>query len=267
MLERLQNHRARALASDEALAVEVERTGSAQGVFFTRKSAEVREARDADGVHAFLRAARKRHVGVAVADVAHGLPDAVGARRARGDDVDALAFHAVANRQVACGDIADHRGYEQRAHTLRALLEQRLEPALELVDAADAAAEDDRHARRVLVLHGKARLRDRLVRGDDRVLHEALEAARLLLREAVLGGIEAADLASIVDLVVGRVEALDGADAAFAAHDRLPQRLHADTRGRDRAHAGNHDAVRSVGSLGVHGCLAHSAIPPSMQIT
>ena len=267
MLERLQNHRARALASDEALAVEVERTGSAQGVFFTRKSAEVREARDADGVHAFLRAARKRHVGVAVADVAHGLPDAVGARRARGDDVDALAFHAVANRQVACGDIADHRGYEQRAHTLRALLEQRLEPALELVDAADAAAEDDRHARRVLVLHGKARLRDRFVGGDDRVLHEALEAARLLLREAVLGGIEAADFASIVDLVVGCVEALDGADAAFTAHDRLPQRLHTDARGRDCAHAGNHDTVRSVGSLGVHGCLAHSAIPPSMQIT
>ena len=267
MLERLQDNRTRALAGDEALAVEVERTGCAKGVLLARKGAEIREARDADGVHAFLRTTRKRHVGVAVADVAHGLPDAVGARRARGDDVDALAFHAVANRQVACGDIADHRGYEQRAHTLRALLEQGLEPALELVDAADAAAEDDRHARRVLVLHGKARLRDRLVRGDDRVLHEALEAARLLLREAVLGGIEAADLASIVDLVVGRVEALDGADAAFAAHDRLPQRLHADTRGRDRAHAGNHDAVRSVGSLGVHGCLAHSAIPPSMQIT
>ena len=47
MLERLQDNRARALASDEALAVEVERTGGAQGVLLTRKSAEVREARDA----------------------------------------------------------------------------------------------------------------------------------------------------------------------------------------------------------------------------
>ena len=117
------------------------------------------------------------------------------------------------------------------------------------------------------MLHIDAGLRHSLIGSQHGVLDERSEAARLLLREAVLGGIEAADFASIVDLVVGRIEALDGADAAFAAHDRLPQRLHADACGRNRAHAGNHDAVRSVGSLGVHGCLAHSAIPPSMQIT
>ena len=267
MLKRLEDHRSGALARNEPAAIEVERARRARRVLLAGKRAQVGETGDADGVHAFLGAARKRHVGIAVTDVAHSLADAVGARSARGDDVHALALHAVADGEVARGDVADHRGHEQRVHALGALLEQRLKAAFEFIDTADAAAEHHGHARGVLVVHGKPRLGDCLVGGDDGVLHEALEPAALLLREAVLGGVEARDLAGVVHLVIARVEALDGADAAFAAHDGAPKGLHPHAGRRDRAHAGDDDTMRPVGSARGRIRFTHSAIPPSMQIT
>ena len=281
MLERLQHDRARALAGDEAAAAHVERQRGALRILGLGERAQVGEARDADRGDALLGAARERDVGVAVADVAQRGADAVGAGRARGHDVEALAFHAVTDRQRAGSDVADHRRDEQRVHALGALLDQRGEAALQLVDAADARAEHHGDARGILQLHVEAGHLEGLVGRHDGVLDEALEAARLLLAQPVLGGIEIANLAGDVHLVLVRVEALDRIDAAFLAVDGIPQRLDAHAGGRDGAHAGDDDAVRAVGTARLDargiggnralqlesGLLAHNDIPPSMQIT
>ena len=270
MLQRLQHHRARALARHESRAAHVERQGGLRRILGLRQRAEVREPGQADGRHGLFRAAGQRRVDVAVADVAHGRADGVRAGGAGGDHVQAFAAQPVADGEVARRDVADHRGDEQRAHALRTLLGQGEEAALQLVDAADAGAEHARDARGVLGLEVQARLRQRLVGSDDGVLHEALEPARLLLRDAVLGSVEIAHLGGDMNVVVGRVEARDRPDAAGAAHDRVPQRLHAHAGRRHRAHAGDDHAVRAVGAARarrVRNVLAHSDIPPSMQTT
>ena len=269
MLQRFQHQHRTAFARHETAAAHVERHGRRLRILGMRQSAKVREARDADGVHRFLGAAGKRQVAIAVADGAHGRADVVRAGGARGGHVDALAAHAVANGDVAGGHVADHRGDEQRVHALRTLLVKRVEAPLQLVDAADARAEHHRGARGVLVVHVDARLRHGLVGGDERVLHEALEAARLLLRQAIFRGVEIGHLGRDAHLVVACIEVRDGAHAAALAHDGIPQRLNAHARRRDGAHARDDDAVRAVRApdLHVRYLLAHSAKPPSTQMT
>ncbi len=156
MLQRLQHHRARALARHESRAAHVERQGGLRRILGLRQRAEVREPGQADGRHGLLRAAGQRRVDVAVADVAHGRADGVRAGGAGGDHVQAFAAQPVADGEVARRDVADHRGNEQRAHALRALLGQGEEAALQLVDAADAGAEHARDARGVLGLEVQA---------------------------------------------------------------------------------------------------------------
>ena len=273
VLQRLEHHRARALAGHESRAARVERKRRARRILRLRQRAEVREAREADGRHALLRAAGQGRVDVAVPDVAHGRADGVSAGGTGGDHVEALAAQPVADGQVAGGDVADHRGDEQRAHALRPLLGQREEAALQLVDAADARAEHACDARGVLGLKIEPRLRDGLVGRHDGVLHETFEATGLLFRDPVLSRIEVAHLGRDPHVVVGRVEARHRADAALLAHDGAPQRICAHAGGRHRAHAGDDHAMRAVGATrgGRRGhfvrVLAHSDIPPSMQTT
>ena len=170
---------------------------------------------------------------------------------------------------MTCCDVADHSGHEQRAHALGALIVQRVEAVLQLVDAADARAEDDGCARGILLLHVDAGLRHGLIGGHDGILNEALETTRLLFRQPVLGGIEIAHLARHMHVEIVVIEVGNSANAAALAHHRIPKRIHADAGGRDGAHAGDDD---SMGAVGTAGCrridyLTHSAKPPSMQMT
>ena len=269
MLEGFEHHGAGAFARHETAATLIEGQRCLVGIVDLGKRAQVGETGDADGVDRLLRAARKRHIGVSMADGAHGGADVVGAGGASGGHVDALAAHAVADGQVARCDIADHGGHEQRAHALGALIVQREEAVLQLIDAADARAEDDGRARGVLLLHVDAGLSHGLVGGYDGVLDEALEAARLLLGQPVLGRVEVTHLARHMHIERFMIEVRNGANAATLAHDRIPQRVHADAGGRDRAHAGDDDAVGAVGTTrcGRIDYLTHSAKPPSMQMT
>ena len=266
--QRLDDERAGPLAGHEPAAAGVEGQRGLFGILGAGKGRQIREAGDADGAHGLLRAAHERRVDVAVADVAQRRADAMGAGGAGGHHVQALAAHAVADGQVARGDVPDHRGNEQGVHALGALLLQGGEALLQLVDAADAGAEHHGDAIAVLVGHFQAGLGQRLVGRHDGVLHEALEATRLLLGQAVLDAVKVAHLAGDVHLVLARIEALDGRDAAAALHERLPQRLGAHTGRRHRAHAGDDDAMGAVGPPGLDALvLAHKDIPPSTQMT
>ena len=85
----------------------------------------------------------------------------------------------------------------------------------------------------------------------------------------MLGRVEVTNLARHVHIERLMIEVRNGANAAALAHDRIPQRIHADAGGRDRAHAGDDDAVGAVGTAryGRIDYLTHSAKPPSMQMT
>ena len=268
--QRLDDQGPRPLAGHETAAAGVEGQRGLLGILGAGKGRQIGEAGDADGAHGLLRAAHERRVDVAVANVAQRRADAVGTGGAGGHHVQALAAHAVANGQVARRDVPDHRGDEQGVHALGALLLQGGEALLQLVDAADAGAEHHGDAIAVLVGHFQAGLGQRLVGRHDGVLHEALEAARLLLGQAVLDTVEVAHLAGNVHLVLARIEALDGLNAALAPHERLPQRLNAHAGRRHRAHAGDDDAMGAVGPPGLNALacvLAHRDIPPSTQMT
>lgn len=167
--------------------------------------------------------------------------------------MNARPVNAIANGEVAGGDIADHGGDEQRAHALGALLAQRLEALLQLIDTADARTKRNGHARGIDIVHGKARLGHSFVSCNHGILDEALEAARLLLGETMLGSIETTHLAGVVHLIFRCVETFDGRDAALLAHDGVPQRIHANACRRNGTHARDDDALRAVRTTKVHG--------------
>ncbi len=267
VLEGFEHHGAGAFARHETAATLIEGQRCLSGVVDLGKRAQIGETGDADGVDRLLRAARKRHIGVSMADGTHGGADVVGAGGASGGHVDALAAHAIADGQMTCRDVADHGGNEQRAHALGALIVQRVEAVLQLVDAADARAEDHRRARGVLLLD--AGLRHGLVGGNDGVLDEALEAARLLLGQPVLGRVEITHLARHMHVERFMIEMRNGIDAAALAHHGIPKRVNADAGGRDCAHTGDDHAVGAIGTArcGRIDYLTHSAKPPSMQMT
>ena len=95
--------------------------------------------------------------------------------------------------------------------------------------------------------HVDAGLGHGLVSGNDGVLDEALEAARLLLGQPVLGRRRShAPRPPRAPRNRFVIEARDGIDAAARAHDGVPQRVNTDAGGRDRAHAGDDHAVGAV---------------------
>ena len=80
---------------------------------------------------------------LAVPDEAVGLSDGGRARRAGGRDAQAAAVRVIADGEVACGDVRDHLGDEQRGNAARPAVQQVRMLLAEGVKAADAGAEDD----------------------------------------------------------------------------------------------------------------------------
>ncbi len=85
----------------------------------------------------------------------------------------------------------------------------------------------------------------------------------------MLGRVEVTHLARHMHIERFMIEVRNSINAAAFAHHRIPQRVHADAGGRDRAHTGDDHAVGAVGAArcGHLDYLTHSAKPPSMQMT
>ena len=103
------------------------------------------------------------------------------------------------NRDVAGGRVGDHLGDDERADLAGAALMIAGVLLFELVEAADAAAEDDAAAERIFLAKVEAAVFDGFDGGDQRELGEAVEAARGLAVE-ILFGIQVLDFAAEVDL-------------------------------------------------------------------
>ena len=106
--ERFENQHARAFADDEAVAIGIEWTAGALGIVIARgKGAHGGKTADAHGRDGGFRAAGNHHFRSAALNDFESVADGVGGGRARGGGGGVRAFRAVANRDVAGGEIDD----------------------------------------------------------------------------------------------------------------------------------------------------------------
>jgi hypothetical protein len=113
---------------------------------------------------------------------------------------------------------------EERTDTTVTLLEQCGVLLLEGLHATDAAADDDADPLGVGTLVREPGRSERLMRGDDRELDEAVHPLRLLAVEHTLER-EVLHLTGEPRLVIGRVESRDGSGSGLAFDQGLPAGL------------------------------------------
>ena len=111
---------------------------------------------------------------------------------------------------------------------------------LDLVQPADARAENHAGAEGIFAGEIEPRIAHGVDPGHERELREAVESLVVFGRD-VTGGIPVVDIAAEADFVVGGVEQPQGMDAAFAAQNPLPEVLNFQTQRGDRPEAGDDD--------------------------
>ena len=244
VLHLLQNKHAGALTHDEAAAPLVEGQGGVQGVLRGGQGLHVGEAGSGQRIHRGLGAAGDHGVGVAVADETHGLANGVTAGGAGRDHGQGRALAAIAHGDHAGGHVGDHAGDKVGGHAAGALFQQLLMLRHEGGDAADAGADVDAEA---LAVHGA---------GDAAVLHGLhsgghgklgvdIAVHHVQLFHVVLG-LKVPDLSGHLDLVVGGIELGDGADAALAGDEGIPESLDIIAHGADNAQTGHCDPFHKL---------------------
>ena len=112
---------------------------------------------------------------------------------------------------------------------------------LELIQPAHAAAQDHAAAMGVFPVEVESRVAHREGRSHHRELREAVVPLLFLGIEERMR-IEVLDFAGEVGLEARGVESLDGADAAAAVADRLPEAGQLATERRKRGHASHYRA-------------------------
>ena len=145
------------------------------------------------------------------------------------------------NSHETRGDVGNEHRDEERADLARTPLSVNVVLLLETFQAADAAAEDDADA--VRIVHpriGERGIGHRLSRAGDRVLRVSIRSLRFLPIH-VLQWIEALHLARETNGELGRVELRDGSGARYALDERAPGRRHVVTDGRNRPETGDDD--------------------------
>src|SRR5207237_3579915 len=123
-----------------------------------------------------LRAAREHDVGFVVLDGAQGVADGVRRRGAGRRHGRVRTAQAELDRDGARRRVGDHLGDDEGRDTAGALGDVARVLLLELADAANAAAEDDATAERVLTGNLEAAVLDRFLGGHQRELSEAVQA-------------------------------------------------------------------------------------------
>jgi hypothetical protein len=248
VLERLEDHDARALGDHEAVAVAVERPGRRFGVIVAgRERAHRREPADEPFVDAGLGAAGDHHVGVAAADDLRRLADAVPAGRTGGHGREVGPERPEVDRDLPRADVADAHRDEERAEPVRSAGPEHEDVVEDRLDAAEAGAQD--HAGRLrlgaLEPFGQAGHVHRLARGNEAELDVAIGPPHVLSVEHV-GGVEVAHLARDLGRDAARVEPLDAANAGPTRDEVVPRLLDGEAERRHEPEARDHDAAAAL---------------------
>ena len=234
----LEHEDAGAFAHDKARSARVKGQGGLQRVGFQRKRHAGGKARNGQGIDGGLRAARDDRVGIAVGDGAIGLARRVGGGGAGGDSGQARALRVIFDGDGARRHVGDHHRDEQRRNAGRAALVQAVVLLDEGVHAADAAAHIHAEAlgidraQNAAVLHG-------LLGGSHGILRKEVHAALGGHVHAEIRSVKILDLGRDLDLEIRGIEFGDGADAADAALEAVPEGGQAVADGRNHAHAGD----------------------------
>ena len=147
MFSFFQHQDACAFADDEAVARHVPRAARPRRVVVARRErAHGRKSGDAQRRDAGFRAAADHRVGIAVLDQASGIANRVRAGRARGRGRRVRALGAQPHRDLARRQVHDRGQDEEGRDAIGSALEQDPVFALDDLEAADAAADDDADA-------------------------------------------------------------------------------------------------------------------------
>ena len=227
-----------AFAEHETVAIGVERsTGGGRIVVAFGQGPHVGEAADAHRGDGRFRAARDHHVGVVVLDRLEGIADGVGGAGAgRGHGVVGSA-DAELDRDVAAGGVEHQLGNGEGRDTFGTLAQQPLHLSLDLLQSADARAQD--HAAAEGVFGGKvqAGVIHRIDGGHQRELREAVDPLHFLVGD-VVDRIPVVDVAAKLDLERRRVEQPQRMNPAFARQHALPEVVDLTTQRRDDTQTG-----------------------------
>ncbi len=187
-------------------------------------------------------AAGDHHVGIVERDQARGIADGMRAGRAGGDHRMVRTLEAVADRNMAGGQVDQAHRNEEGRDAARAVLGQRLRGVVDGRQAADAGTDHDAGPLAGFFILGRpAGILHRLGGGSQRVDDEIVHAAAVLRRdhtvEIELMRFVGAERDHAGDLrgKIGNVEMLDGAKSGNAIGKALPVGLMADAQGGHHA--------------------------------
>ena len=222
------------------------------------------KARDADRHDRAFGPARHHHVSVIQRDHPRRIADGVGAGGAGGDGRMVRPLQAVADRDLAAGQIDQGAGDEEGADTTHALFLQHDSRVGDGAQAADAGPHH--HAGALLVLvrfRLPVRIRESLVRRRNGVQDEVVDALPILGGHDLVGvevalaaaaaSIHARHFAGDGAAIALGVEGRDRTDARSSLDNALPALLDAPTQGGQQTDARNDDAA--------HGACSFSSKP------
>src|SRR5690606_1783907 len=161
------------------------------------------------------------------------------------------------------GHVRDERGDEVGAHLAGALLLERQRAPLEVLEAAEAHADEDTGAIALFLRQVELGLFERHARRGHRERNEARDLLDLLSFHE-RGWIEVLHLGRDARRVLrAALEQGDGADPALTADQRLPARLRAHAVRRDEPHASDYDALHVLLGLAPVSVIGGSVPPES----
>ena len=245
--QRFEHERSGALAADEPVPSLVERAAGALGrVVPSAQREHRRKSRNARGGDRGFGAPRDHHVCLTAPDPLDGFADRMRARGAGARVAVRRATKTVFDAHLTRGEVSDERRNEIGAHPARPLLIYEKRDFLEVLEPADADA--DEAARPVALLFGERELGmlDGHLRGAHREGDEARRFLHLLLRHEELGLIplHLTRKARWETLVAG--EQSDVPSGALAVDQRAPGFFGPYAARRDETDSSNDDALHAL---------------------
>ena len=211
------------------------------------------EATDGPLVDAGLDATRDHPVRVAAADRLPRFAQGVAAGRARGHDGEVGPDGPGGDGDLPRADVRDPHRDEERRDPVRAPLPHQQDVVEQRVDAAQTGPDDHAGPLGEVVVEpaGQPGLVERLAGAHERELDVPVRPADVLAVED-RRRVEVLDLAGDLRRHARRIELRDRRDPRAARDHPLPGGGDVVAQGVDRAHAGDHDAARSLGPAPGH---------------
>ncbi len=181
MLQFFQHDKTGAFAQDETVAVLVKRPARLLwGFIAVRQCTGGAETSQAHRRHGRFRTTGQHHVRITPLDGPQRIADGVSGRGAGGGHGGVGAAQSEMNGDVARSGVGDHFRNDERADLARPSVQVTTMLLLELIEAADAAAENDAAAERVFPREVDAAVFHGVDGGHESELSETIEPAQVL---------------------------------------------------------------------------------------